>query len=480
MVPLQRPLRFTVWLSYFVLLWTAVLAGVIAWRRPELREARLLSLMLLAYVLNLALLRTRFVVPEADLAVLFCAFALGFGSFIALVAFTALFGRPLSHVRRVLNATAYASIVLAFVFTSLALVAIVTPRFDLVPLTYGQWPSLVNILSELLVIGSGAAAIVATRGSERQRVAWAVGSMGLLIALFIVNDIVQGFVPNLAGDALYNIVNIVGAIAPVGLTYSVLSRRLLDVGFALNRAVVFSAVSIVVVAVFMTAENALGGWLVTVSHAESLAVSVAIALGIGFSIRWIHGHVDRLVDVVFFRKRHRNRQALLRFAHEAAFVTDRATLLEHAVDEVARGTDAESVAILMRDAAGTYTCVARVGPPIPDVGENDPAVLTMRASGQPVDLHRRDGVLRGEYAFPMIARGALIGALVCGPKRDAESYAPDERDALRTVAHGVGMALDTLGRERDRLEAAILALPDQFAALRAELRELREAIEHRS
>ena len=44
---------------------------------------------------------------------------------------------------------------------------------------------------------------------------------------------------------------IVGIIMPVGLTYSVLSRRLLDVGFALNRAVVYSAVSVVVVGLFI-------------------------------------------------------------------------------------------------------------------------------------------------------------------------------------------------------------------------------------
>ncbi|MGA7247463.1 MAG: hypothetical protein WBW89_06870, partial [Candidatus Cybelea sp.] len=38
----------------------------------------------------------------------------------------------------------------------------------------------------------------------------------------------------------------------------------------------------------------------------------------------------------------------------------------------------------------------------------------------------------------------LMGALVCGAKRDGETYAPDESDALLTLARSVGTALDTL------------------------------------
>jgi GAF domain-containing protein len=480
-VPAQHGLRATVWLAYIVLLWTAIFAGTIAWRRPELPEARLLSLMLSAYVLSITLNYLRLPLAQADIVIRALSDVCGAAVLIALVAFTALFGRPLSRGRRLINAAAYASVLVSAAIGLLTAVSIVTLRFDPVALAFGEWPALVSTVSELLVLLAGAAAIAAARGSERQRVVWAVSSMGLLLVLFIVNDLLGWLAPNLAGDTrLFTIDNIIGIVTPVGLTYSVLSRRLLDVGFALNRAVVYSVVSVVVVGLFMTVENLLGGWLTTVSHAESLAVSVAVALAIGFSIRWIHGRIDRFVDVLFFRKRHRGEQALLRFAHEAAFVTDRDVLLSRAVGEVAQHTEAQTVAILLRDGAGTYVCASTTGQPIPDAGENDAAVLSMRASGNPVDLHGRDGALRGEYAFPMMARGTLIGTLVCGAKPGAEPYAPDERDALRAVAHGVGMALDTLTSKVESLDAAIRALPEQFAALRAEIRELREALQQQS
>ena len=64
----------------------------------------------------------------------------------------------------------------------------------------------------------------------------------------------------------------------------------------------------------------------------------------------------------------------------------------------------------------------------------------MKAWGKPVDLHLLYGSeLHGELAFPMISRGDLLGALLCGPKRDGEGYAPDESDALLALARGVGV-----------------------------------------
>jgi GAF domain-containing protein len=266
-------------------------------------------------------------------------------------------------------------------------------------------------------------------------------------------------------------------IAPVGLTYAMLSRRLLDVGFALNRAAVFSVVSVVLVGTFMIVEWALGGWLARAGHVSSTTFSIALAVGLGFSIRFVHARADHAVDALFFRQHHVRQQALLRFAHEAAYVSDADALVERTVQEVARNGEAASVAVLVRGADATYASARDVDLPIPDLTENDPGMVAMRASGQALDLHRAiGGGLRGEYAFPMLVRGALVGVLVCGPKHRGEPYAPDERETLAKVAHAVGLALHSLVGERGQLEAAILALHDEFSALRAEVRDLAQSI----
>src|SRR6185312_6686551 len=80
----------------------------------------------------------------------------------------------------------------------------------------------------------------------------------------------------------------------------------------------------------------------------------------------------------------------------------------------------------------------------PSVSENDYAVLDMRGYHKPVDLLQFETDVPGEYAFPMMVRGALAGFLACGAKLSREALAPDERDALAVLARDCGIALDSL------------------------------------
>ncbi len=86
-------------------------------------------------------------------------------------------------------------------------------------------------------------------------------------------------------------------------------------------------------------------------------------------------------------------------------------------------------------------------------------------------------MLRGEFAYPMVARGRLTGVVVLGPKRSAEPYAPDESDAIAHLAHGAGLALDALAlrsAKRDDVVEVILESNDRVIAA---IRELKASIE---
>jgi len=104
------------------------------------------------------------------------------------------------------------------------------------------------------------------------------------------------------------------------------------------------------------------------------------------------------------------------------------------------------------------------------VSENDSGIVALRAWRKPLDLGSlEDSELRGKYAFPMISRGALVGILVCGPKRNGEAYAPDESDALGALAHSVGTALDVLSAQREHPNERVLR---ELAELREDVRRL--------
>jgi hypothetical protein len=71
----------------------------------------------------------------------------------------------------------------------------------------------------------------------------------------------------------------------------------------------------------------------------------------------------------------------------------------------------------------------------------------------------------------MVARGELVGVLVCGAKQDNEVYAPDESDALREVAQGIGSALAVLSADGDHTADS---LARELAELRATMERDRE------
>lgn len=101
------------------------------------------------------------------------------------------------------------------------------------------------------------------------------------------------------------------------------------------------------------------------------------------------------------------------------------------------------------------------------VNENDPALVSLRAEHARVDLHALETSTTGESAHPMVARGRLVGALVLGPKRSQESYAPDESAAIAQLAHSVAGAIDVLALKGGDRDAALYAIHELSQAMRA-------------
>ena len=452
---IPRSLGFTWngWLGLFAVLWLLLFAALIAWRRFDVPQMRLLSLWLAAFAFTGALIG--FVTPWAWLDVLSnISGSLAAPLSIALLAaFASGFAQPISRARRIAQWLCYSLLAIVAVISLVGVAGVITLWFDPVPFVEGTAGLFTAAAAVLMAVLCGVLAIAASRGAERQRAVWTLVPLAAFFCFFIAEVIASSWSSSYAASIVVGLVStLVLLTAPVALTYAALSRRLIDVGFVLNRAAVFTIVSAIVIGAFVLAEWAAGSWLATTTHTTSAVVGMVVALGLGISLRYIHRYVERFVDHVFFRKRHEDESALRRFAHEASYISARSTLLDRAVATVRKHTSADDAAILVRDGAAAYafgTDGRR-----PKVSENDPGIVALRAWSKPIDLHDfPDSQLRGELAFPMISRGDLVGALICGPKRDGEVYAPDESEALLALAHGVGTALDTLSSRSDGIES---------------------------
>jgi hypothetical protein len=438
------------WVQVISAVWGLLFVALLAIRRPDSIEARLLALIVL-FLLNVNDLTGTFL-PWPALEYFIHSFGNLFLAvpIVCLTVYAARIGRPLSRARWLLSAL---SVVFAVVLAlEVAVLYGLGYLFALPVFSVAQetWTGVAGLVLSLLCL---ALAAIAARGDDRQRALWVLAGVTPVWAYYIGIDVIWNYV-TINWPIAYAALTLAVAWLPAALTYAVLSRRCIDVGYVLNRAVIYGALSIVVLGMFVIVEWALTAWVQNVSRSTSVVINIAVALVLGLSLRFMHQRIEYVVDRVFFRRRYENEAALRRFAHEAPFITNIEVLLSRTEAVIERHAEASWVRIIMAD----------------DVDENDPAVLTMRASHEGVDLHRCESCLDGELAYPLTARGRLLGVLVCGPKEHGESYDPDERNALDAVARSLGAALDALRKPAEDPEAVALLLEirDLLASLKSE------------
>lgn len=442
----ETPLKFFAVVSPLVMgLWFVGCAALITQRRWQSRDARILALVL-CFVAPGFFVGTRPVFPSPAATLLGHAAmqALGLAALLLMVSLTSSFGLR-TRWRRAVEAFAYVVIAFAAIFHAAFYIGISTLRIDPVPFwPGGRGVSVVDVgaaLAVVLVAGTS----VASTNRERTRTAWLL--LPLPIALSIaaafsyLAPFANAWATAMAIEACGIAAVLLGALA---VTYALLRRHVLDFEFVLSRTLAVAIVSIIVVAAFVLLEWLLGTIVSGVSHATGLIANAALALALGLSLRYIHIRVDAFVDRIFFSKRHADDRALRDFAVEASYVTEPGELLDCAIEKIERHSDATSAALLLSD-SGSYVACRSFGNGTPQrAGENDTAILALKAWHKPVDPHHYRSALHGALAVPMLARGRLLGVMLLDERPTGEAYDPDEVDALMQVAHAVAAALDSL------------------------------------
>lgn len=429
-----------------------LIAALLAWRRPDDRATRALVAFLWCYGVAIAIGNGVLPTPLLSALVMQVGILALFLFGTAYAAwFAALFpsgvAQPLAHT---LARTAFA-------FASLAVTLMIILEFtahsaNALSLVSAGFIAAFALIG-LLVVATLIVAYLQGAVIERQRRKWVF----VLISVALLGPVVDIIVSGVFGyNAIVDQLTLLSfGILPVGLAYVILRHRVIDVGFVLNRALVYTGVSLVIVAVFVIVETLLAKYVESTSHVTSIAVQLGVALALGFSIRYVHARVDRFVDSVLFRERHLAEGALRTFAQEASYITELDTLLSRAVKIVERYARARGSGIWLSGDEGIYRAHASSFALSPDIDENDPAAVSMRARRVSVHVRDCESALPGVLAFPMIVRGELLGILVCGQKVDDETYDPDEEAALASLASHVGHGVDAIEvRElRRRLQA---------------------------
>ena len=272
----------------------------------------------------------------------------------------------------------------------------------------------------------------------RLRLRWMLWSGVVFVVGIYLNDTsLLGFPTTTIASSLMFVLSLTGFL------YAVLRHRVVDVSFVLNRALVYAATTSLVLGLFALLESVIER--TTLGHDASRLLELAVPLGLGAALSTVHRRIEAFVERFLFRHQYRAETALRGFAQECAFVTEVEDLFALTVDQIAQNMGASRVALYESTAQG-YACARQRGAPaLPQaIAVNDLAFIKLRTRNAELDLNGIPGELGADgYAFPLMVRGSLLGALVVG-QRPGEHYVADERELLFHVAHEVGAALFAL------------------------------------
>lgn len=313
--------------------------------------------------------------------------------------------------------------------------------------------------------------IIGYRGAgqaNRRRMRWVLFNTVLLVGSNIVE-----MAAKLSADTqplLFAIFHtMLPGLAVLGYLYAILSTRVVDVGFVIDRALVFSMTTALMFGLFALLEDAvhelaLGGEL-------SWAVQALGAVAVAAALSPLHRLLDRWLERLFFHRLRTIAGALRRLARESAFFEDEQALLARVLRQLLAPCSA--AAIYERHGA-VYQLRVAAGDRWPQaVDRDDPAFVALRAEHGALELRGIDSAAGAEgLAFPMRAGQLLTGAVLVR-LREGEQLDRDVRSALGELAHALGTSLYLLRyQEQARLLAEIAAGRVDQAAVRSRVEAL--------
>jgi hypothetical protein len=299
-------------------------------------------------------------------------------------------------------------------------------------------------------------------GAERrERLRWLFVGFGFGLLNFCMFVVVGATGLTTAQAVGFGVANdVVGATAMLILTYAILRHRVIDVGFAVNRALVFAAFTGFLLVSFGIVEWLVDHFVRFENRERSVLLDGTIAVGLYLVFHRARHWIESLVERVFFSSWHLKQAALQRFMDMAPHFSHPEALVEALLAAVDAYAGSCGSGLYWRDEVGRFIRDRSTLEPLPrELGADVGVIIEMKTFRTPIHLSDDSALTPGVLALPMTRRSELIGFLVVGKKNDREVYRVDEIANLARMAQQVGSDLYTLRLERlQRVTAGSLSL----------------------
>ncbi|RDI97312.1 hypothetical protein DVT68_16225 [Dyella solisilvae] len=317
------------------------------------------------------------------------------------------------------------------------------------------WTTTAGIGLLLTVLALGAAWRESV-GMDRTRYAFMLAAIGLLSSLQFVGALIYA-TGNQWTTANPLVLMLLGApiLGASVFAYAVLRHRVVDIGFAVNRTLVYGAVSAALLATFGLVEWAVDHFVSIGGREKNVLVDAAVAVGIFLAFHRVRDWVEHLIESLFFSNWKKAEERLRRFVKEAPFFIEASTLTAAFVRTLSQYAGGAETAVYVKDGHG-YTRAAGGIADSPAVLDGDlPTLVSVRATLEPIEAP--DGVLAGCLVTPMVNRNEVIGLTVVGPKPSAHVFRPDEIELIGWATRQIGLDMHALEIEQLQAQNAQIA-----------------------
>ncbi|HEY1975769.1 MAG TPA: GAF domain-containing protein [Candidatus Baltobacteraceae bacterium] len=339
------------------------------------------------------------------------------------------------------------------------------------PVLYASWFAFDTAMTMGLMALVLAFAVMAYRdagGEDRRRIGWVLTGLIISAAGYTAFNTMDTFMVGgwIAPFAAIAATQLLQCALPLALGYAVLRHRVLDIGFALNRTMVYGVITAMVVVVVSLVD-----WLSSRLISEqrwALAFEAVITIGFGFALNYIHGKTERLVDRIVFRARHLAEKRIEYRIGALGFSSSASAIDEALADDAPRILDLSSAAVFGRLAENEpFTRKASFGwndGSTSAIIDDSLLVRTLRSLERPVVLddvaiavdNAPDGAARPAIAIPIVTQHELIGFALFGSRSDGALPDPEEIGLLAQLCSAAGNAYGAVEARQWRERAATL------------------------